>query len=307
MTPRADNPRLAILLMVGFCVLAPLSEVFVKLIGATLPLAQVVFARFAAQLLLLRKDTWANRESWFTKRLVALIMLRAVLHVLAITMFFLSLRYLPLADALAIVYVMPFFIMTVGWLTGDTLRPSQIGLACLGFLGTLMVVQPSFAEVGWPAILPILTAIVFTGFMFITRVITPHITPVDLQAVNGVVAVAILGPALVWGTMNVVPEVMIMQTTQIQLIYLLGVGILGTLAHLFMTWGLSLATPSTVAPIQYIEIVFGAVFGFFVFKDLPNGLAAIGIALVMIAGLMVLATTPKSGPKSPAAAPPLAE
>lgn len=303
MIGHSDNPRLGILLMVGFCLLAPLSEVFVKMIGAAIPLIQVVFIRFAAQLLLLRRETWNGRHGWMTPRLVSLMILRAVLHIIAIAGFFLSLRYLPLADALAIVYVMPFLIMTVGWLTGDTLRPSQIGIAVLGFLGTLMVVQPSFADVGWPAFLPLGVAVVFTGFMFLTRMVTPYINPVDLQAVNGICAVALLGPALYIGTYFDVTEVRIVQTTQIQLLYLLAVGILGTLAHLCMTYALTFTKPSAVAPVQYLEIPFGALFGFIVFRDLPNGLAAFGIMVVIAAGLMVLATTPKP----PAVTPPPAE
>ncbi|MEO0359250.1 MAG: EamA/RhaT family transporter, partial [Pseudomonadota bacterium] len=73
MSAPADNARLGIVLMVGFCVLAPLSEVFVKLIGATLPLLQVVLARFAAQLLLVRRETWNGRRSWMTLRILPLI------------------------------------------------------------------------------------------------------------------------------------------------------------------------------------------------------------------------------------------
>ncbi len=302
MAPSQDNARLGIILMVGFCVLAPLSEAFVKTIGAALPLAQVVLARFAAQLLLLRKETWTSRKPWLTPGTVALIILRAILHVIAIAMFFLSLRFLPLADALAIAYVMPFLILLVGWFGGEKLKLVQVGLAVLGFIGTLMVVQPSFANVGWPALLPLGVAVLFTAFLFITRKISPLISPIDLQAVNGIVAVAVIGPFVIWGTMNSHPELAIVQTTPIFGFYLLMVGLLGTAGHLSMTWALRYASPPTVAPVQYLEIPFGALFGFLFFADLPNGLAALGIVVVIAAGLMVLATTPKSpGPTPPPA------
>jgi drug/metabolite transporter (DMT)-like permease len=66
------------------------------------------------------------------------------------------------------------------------------------------------------------------------------------------------------------------------------VGILGTIAHLMMTWSLRFASAPTVAPVQYLEIPFGALFGWIIFSDLPNGLAAFGIILTMAAGVLVL-------------------
>ncbi|MEM6308219.1 MAG: EamA family transporter, partial [Pseudomonadota bacterium] len=162
-----------------------------------------------------------------------------------------------------------------------------------GFIGTLMVVQPSFATVGWPALLPVATAFLFTGFLFLTRRITPYIAPIDLQAVNGVCAVVMMLPLLAWGTAQGIGEIRLVPTTQTQLIYLLGVGLLGTLAHLSMTYALKFTKPTTVAPVQYLEIPFGAAFGFIAFTDIPNGMAAFGICIVILSGLLVLFATPK--------------
>jgi hypothetical protein len=69
---------------------------------------------------------------------------------------FASLRYLPLADAVAIAFVMPFIMLLLGWFyLGEEVGPRRFGACIVGFIGTLMVVQPSFAEVGWPALLPL--------------------------------------------------------------------------------------------------------------------------------------------------------
>lgn len=288
---RENNPPLGILMMVGFCVMAPLSEAFVKLIGDALPLLMVVFARFLAQTLLFRRRLWTDRHTtWATRQRLPLIVLRAVLHLVAIACFFLALRYLPLADALAIAYVMPFMILGVGFLLGERARPVQLGLCLIGFIGTLMVVQPSFANVGWPALLPLIVATLFTGFVFITRQIAHVINPIELQAVNGIIAVAIMVPLFFVGHGMGFTEMQLAMPTGTHLIYLFALGVLGTIGHLMMTWALKLTSPTTVAPVQYLEIAFGALFGFLVFQDLPNGLAALGILIVIGAGLAVLAT-----------------
>jgi drug/metabolite transporter (DMT)-like permease len=73
-----------------------------------------------------------------------------------IALMFASLRYLPLADAVAIAFVMPFIMLLLGWFyLGEEVGPRRLGACAVGFIGTLMVVQPSFAEVGWPALLPL--------------------------------------------------------------------------------------------------------------------------------------------------------
>lgn len=284
-----DNTRLGLLMMIGFCILAPASDAFAKILGDGIPVLQVVIARFMVQLLLIRRSLWTRRQdTWMRGDRVGLVILRSALLLLAVTFLFLSLRYLPLADAIAIAYVMPFLVLGVGWLTGDRASPLALGLCLLGFVGTLMVVQPSFSEIGWPALLPIAVAIFFTGFMFITRKISKYIDPIDLQAANGICAMAILLPIAIFGQAMEIPILTIVSVSNIELLYLLGVSILGTLAHLMMTWALRFASAPTVAPIQYLEIPFATLYGWLIFKDFPNGLAALGIVITITAGLLVL-------------------
>ncbi len=55
-----------------------------------------------------------------------------------------------------------------------------------------------------------------------------------------------------------------------------------------MTWSLRFAPAATVTPVQYLEIPIATLFGWLIFSDLPNGLAAIGIAITMTAGLYIV-------------------
>jgi drug/metabolite transporter (DMT)-like permease len=72
-------------------------------------------------------------------------------------------------------------------------------------------------------------------------------------------------------------------------LWLLGaIGLLGTFVHLLMTWSLRFAPSATLAPMQYLEIPFAALFGWLIFRDLPDGMAAFGIAVTMAAGLYVI-------------------
>jgi drug/metabolite transporter (DMT)-like permease len=66
------------------------------------------------------------------------------------------------------------------------------------------------------------------------------------------------------------------------------IGVIGTCAHLLMTWSLRFAPSATLAPMQYLEIPFATIIGWFLFRDFPNGLAAAGIAVTVATGLYIV-------------------
>jgi drug/metabolite transporter (DMT)-like permease len=202
---------------------------------------------------------------------------------------FSALRFLPLADALAIAFVMPFFSLLLGkFVLGEEVGPRRLSACCVGFVGTLLVIQPSFAAVGAPALLPLDVAVSFALFMLITRHVAKETDPITLQAVSGGIATLILMAAFAatWGQEVALFEIVSPDSTDLAL--LLTIGVIGTVAHLLMTWSLRFAPSATVAPMQYLEIPFATIIGWLIFKDLPNGLAALGIAITMGAGLYII-------------------
>jgi drug/metabolite transporter (DMT)-like permease len=285
-----DKPILGITLMLGFCVTAPMADTIAKLIGGSLPILQVVLIRFALQVLVLLPLVWSSGRTLKTSpRILRLLFLRTLLHIAAIGMMFTALIYLELADAVAIAFVMPFFMLILGRLVLDEVVGTRRMVACLvGFAGTLLVVQPSFVTVGWPALLPMMMALIFAVFMLITRQIAKEADPVSQQAISGIMAVGLLCPLLLAGDAAGISQLTMLIPDQRQWFLLLGLGLLGTLAHLLMTWSLRYAPSTTLAPMQYLEIPFATVFGFLVFGDLPDAMAATGIALIMAAGLYVI-------------------
>ena len=110
-----DRPVLGILLMLGFCVLAPLGDGLAKYIGTAVPLAILLLVRFGAQVILLAPvvAVWGLRWQ-YSGRVLRLVVYRTLLHIAGIGMMFLSLRFLPLAEAIAIAFVMPFIMPLLG-------------------------------------------------------------------------------------------------------------------------------------------------------------------------------------------------
>lgn len=285
-----DRPLFGILLMTGFCVLAPLGDAIAKLLGATIPLMQLLLVRFAVQALLLLPLILSNRRAiGMSRRVFRLMLVRTVLHILGIGGMFSALRYLPLADALAIAFVMPFIMLLLGrYVLGENVGRRRIIACTVGFGGTLLVVQPSFASVGAPALLPLFVAVIFALFMLVTRQIAKEVDPIALQGVSGLVATVFLTLVYLLAADWNIAGISIIKPDIREIMLLAAIGIIGTMAHLLITWSLRFAPSATLAPMQYLEIPVATLFGWLIFSDLPNGLAALGIAITMAAGLYIV-------------------
>lgn len=276
--------------MLGFCVIAPMGDAVGKLLGNTVPLGLVVLIRFGLQAALLFPLVWMTGRLWRMRgRVMWLTCLRTILHIVGIGAMFTALRYLPLADAVAIAFVMPFFMLLLGrFILHEEVGRRRLIACVVGFFGTLLVVQPSFVSVGWPALLPIFVAANFSVFMLITRQIAKQTDPIGLQAVSGGMATVIMVPLVVLGSLWEIAPLQSIAPNAFEWGLLVSIGFLGTIAHLLMTWALRYAPSATLAPMQYLEIPFATVIGLMIFRDLPNPLATVGIMVTMAAGLYVI-------------------
>ncbi|WP_170348288.1 DMT family transporter [Ruegeria atlantica] len=285
-----DRPVFGIILMLGFCIIAPMGDAMAKLLAETTPVGMLVFVRFAVQaLVLVPLAVLTGRSLRMRGRILWLTFIRTVLHILALSAMFSSLLFLPLADAIAIVFVMPFIMLILGkYILKETVGPRRLIACAVGFVGTLLVIQPSFVQVGAAALLPLVVALLFSLFMLVTRQIAKETDPITLQAASGMMAIILMLPVLLAGTIGGSWAVsLILPHPDIHLL-LIAIGLLGTVAHLLMTWSLRFAPSATLAPMQYLEIPMATLFGWLVFHDLPNGVAAIGIAITIAAGLYVI-------------------
>ena len=286
----ADRPIIGIAFMLGFCLFAPMSDAAAKSIALATPLLVLLLARYLAQWLLpLPLILLSGRSLKMTPKVAKIILARSVVHIAGVAVMFSAYRYLPLADALAIAFVFPFIMLVMGkFFLGEQVGVRRLGACTVGFFGTLLIIQPSFATVGSAALLPLLVAFLFALLVLLTRQIAKDYDPVCLQSASGLVSTVILFAA--WAAtrhLQVFDLQIIMPTTgQAQTLVLIGV--FGTLAHLAMTYAVRFAPSTTLAPMQYVELPIATALGWMIFSEFPNGIAAIGILITILCGLAVI-------------------
>ena len=157
----------------------------------------------------------------------------------------------------------------------------------VGFVGCLMVIQPSFEAFGWVALLPLGTAVFFGAYLLLSRTMSQRIHPITLQTYTGAAALLLALPILIAFNGSGDPTLDPVWPEGVFWFWLGGCGLAAAISHIFLAYAIRITPTTVIAPMQYLEIVTAAVFSYFVFGDFLNGLALFGATIIVAAGLFV--------------------
>lgn len=289
-----SNPMLGAFFMCCFTAIAPIMDTIAKFLSNDVSAGELVFLRFTMQAGFLGFFMIAMSGFGFkfwhkpSKREIALQFLRGGFVAIAVTLIYYAVKFMPVADAIAIFFVEPLLVTLLGAL----LFKERIGwrriLACaIGFFGALLIIRPSFASVGWPALLPLGTALSYALYFLLTNKMSPDGHPVAIQCYTGLAAALIALPALLIGNQMGLDMFAITDPRPYWKLILL-LGIIATVSHLFIPFALRYADASQIAPLQYLEIISATVLGVIVFHDIPDKISMVGIAIIMASGVFVM-------------------
>lgn len=252
---------------------------------------QVTFYRFFFQLVatLPLLVSIGGRDAFRARRPYANL-LRGVLHGAASLLFFMAVKYMPLADVFAIYFVEPFMLTALSALfLGEKVGWRRWVAIVVGFGGAMIVIQPSYAIFGWTALLPVLCAFLFALYMFLNRAIGDADPPLTMQTVAGVGGTLFMGFALLAGhqagNVDFVPS---LPHTWLGLGLLVLLGAISGYAHLMVVRAFRMAPLSVLAPFQYFEIISATILGYALFGDFPNASKWLGIGIIVGSGLFIL-------------------
>ncbi|MFN6952378.1 MAG: DMT family transporter [Albidovulum sp.] len=287
---RTDRILPGVALMIAFCIVAPLIDVASKLAGQGVPVGVIVLGRGLVQAALMAPVVLVMGLSFrLGARAFGLLSLRAFLLVASTYCFVAALRVMPIADALAIVFVEPFVILLIGrFAMGEEVGPRRLAACAVGFVGSLLVIQPSFAAFGVVALLPLGTAVSFAFYMLVTRTLSASVHPVPMQFHTALLGALVCMPLLAVGTALGEPSATFSLPRGVFWLWVFCVGLASAVSHMAITYALAFAPSSTLAPLHYLEIVTAVIFGYLVFGDLPNVLTIAGIVIIVASGLYII-------------------
>ena len=268
----------AVFTMIAAVLCMSLLDAISKYLVKTYPAPFIVWLRYCLQTLIL-VAIWGPRLG---RRLVMtqslrLQVLRGVLLVLSSLMMVLGFRSLPLAEATAINFAQPSIVAILAIVFLKE-RMSAVRLCCVvaGMAGVLLIAQPGSEAFQGAAVFPSTAAIAAATYQVLTRKLAGDDarTLLFYASIVGAIAMSFLMP---W------KDVPAKFDTQA----LIAIGVVGVLAatgHFLFIRALQSAPASGLASITYVQLVFAAVIGYFLFGDFPTNVALAGILVIMISG-----------------------
>ena len=280
--PTQSNLRGIALMVLATCVFV-INDTFLKLATDGLPPFQSLFLRgVAASIWCVPLVLLTGNGRFLPAVMDKWVLVRNLMELFGVLCFIVALANMPIANITALGQVAPMLLLLgMSLIYGEKIGAIRLILIALGFLGAVLVAQPSLDGVSFYAIL---------GF-------GKAVGTALRDIVGRKVAAAIPGPVVALGAVLVVMvgalvahllfEQWIAPTVEHYLL-LLGAGLFLTIGHLCIFLAYRQGATSAVAPFFYMFTVWAVISGLVVFGTFPNAVAISGIALILLSGVAIV-------------------
>lgn len=206
--------------------------------------------------------------------------LRGVLLTSSTVMFYLSLMFLPLAEAAAISFIAPVIVTVLsGPVLGERVSRRQWVAVGLGFVGVLIIIRPGGAVFSPTALFPMATALLFALYQIVTRKVAGRDSAVTTLFYTALVGSALGSLALPFGWQA---------PNGIQLVIMVAIGTLGGFGHFLLIRAVEHASPMALAPFVYTQLIWSTLLAWIAFKEFPDGGSLAGMLVIIAAGLLAV-------------------
>jgi len=258
----------------------PFMDTIAKYLSSELSFFQITWARYFFTVLFtlpLMFFFFRKNLTWSTQPKLQIF--RGLTLLFANILFFYSISIIPMAKALTLAFVAPLITTALSPIfLGEKVGVRRWLAVIIGFVGSLIVIQPGFIEFNLASISALGTGFFYGIYLVITRKLHSSDSPLLTLLLTGVVG-AVLASFFV-------PVVWINPTfNQWSLLALMG--IFACLGHLFLILSLKYADASKLAPFGYFEIVTNVILGYYFFGDFPHYWTWVGLAIIVCSGIYI--------------------
>lgn len=238
---------------------------------------QIVFFRSAGSLFFTFGYLIRNKIPMMGNNKLLLI-LRGLVGVTSMTLFFMSIKYLPVGTAVSLRYLAPIFAAAFAILfLREKVAPLRWLFFIVAFTG-VVILKGFDSQVDSYGLMLVLIASVFSGLVYVViSKIGKGDHPVVIVNYFMVIATLVGGVLTIGNWTNPIG---------IEWPLLLSLGIVGYVGQVYMTKAFQIASTSHVAPLKYIEVVFTLLLGIFLFGEVYTFWSLLGIAMI-IGGLVL--------------------
>lgn len=274
-----DNVRGAAWLIAGGLCFTGVG-VLIKAMGQSFDFLQLAFFRCFFGLLFVLPEMMRQRWRPLQSKKRMAHFWRAALGTSGMVTSFYALAHLPLADATAISFTTPLFIVIVAALfLGETVRWRRWTATAVGFCGVLVMMRPGEGSFDVVALVALLSACLSAFAVSVVK---------SLTRTEGTTTMLIM--FTLWSTVfTLVPAILVWRPpSAMEWGMAVGMGLLATLGQSALIRAYTAGEASAIAPFDYLRLPFAGLAGWFVFAELPTVWTLLG-ALIIVASTLYIA------------------
>ncbi len=199
---------------------------------------------------------------------------------------FLAVWIMPLAEATTIAFTQPIITALLAMVfLGERARKSTWIATFAAFIGVFIVLRPNFESAGWGVLFPLMGATGMAVTIIANRKVHGRASIMAMQYYMSVTAMIFLLFATTLGHFSGV-EGFTMSWPHWSIVARCAfIGLSATLAQWLIYMGTARAGAGTIAPMTYGQLLMAVALGWIFFADAPDGLAMVGAAIIIGAGL----------------------
>ena len=279
------RPVVGVLLKLGSVVLISSVAACVKYLGPAIPAGETIFVRGLVSVALLALFAWrSNALRLLTTKSWRSHAFRSLAGTASMFCWFVALTLIPFADFTAISFTAPMFLTILAMLfLGERIHRYRWTALAVGFVGVLIMIGPHLTFRGSSVgVVVALGAAVFSALaMVFLRSMSgaggEHALTITFYF--SLTSMVVGGLTVFWGWPVPTPT---------QWLFIGLVGVLGVLGQLLLSWSYHYAEASTIAPLDYANLLLAVLLGYVFFDETPHVSIWIGAPLVIAAGSIIL-------------------
>lgn len=251
-----------------------LMSVCIKATGDNLPLFEVVFFRsFFALIPLFLVIFYFNLKINSINN-YKLHFFRGLVGIAAMSLFFISLRYVPLIEMQTISYSSVFFISILSiFFLGEKIGYRRVIAIIVGFIGVVIILKPDVNLFSNYSVLPLLASIFLSMAVIILKKIL--LTNNNILSVWTFTLFATLFSLFFFNDDWIWPN-------NFDLVLLIASGILGFVAQLCLSKSFQLADASVLAPLDFTSVIWAFLIGYIIFGEFLSREVLLGGPLILL-------------------------
>lgn len=276
-----NSPGKAAIYMLGAVTCLSAMDAGIKWLTADYSVPQVAFMRYVIGLVVALGIAWRMGGMGTLKtRRPGGHALRSALNLGTMLTFYYALRLMPLADTFAVGYAAPLFMTVLSVpLLKEKVGPRRWAAVGLGFLGVLVLLQPSGAGFNTGSMLALTSAFLYALTLITSRQLSATEASHTILFYYSVSVIVALGVTMPWNW----------TTPPWQDLWLvLLVGLAGSFGQFFLNQAFRYGEVSLLAPLDYTGMIWGVLFGFMLWDELPTAWVVIGAAIIALCSIYIV-------------------